>query len=225
MANDLPWFTIVESLGIFSFGVNAMILSVGRGYSPLGTVLVTAASAMGGSTVRDLLLGPEAQPFVWAAAPSLLLATLSFALTYALFAPVRTLIDRRDHFVRQTSEALAFASLTALGAAKATLLLMPVVPFGLWGGAALPMLATVVGMIGSTAGLMLRDILLGETPTVLKEGAGLLEPVLATAIVVAALLAAGTSQPWAVLAGFLVALAIRAPRIWKTRPQRTARPA
>jgi uncharacterized membrane protein YeiH len=225
MAHDLPWFTVAESLGIFSFGVNTMILSVGRGYSPLGTVLVTAASAMGGSTVRDLLLGPAAQPFVWAAAPSLLLITLSFALIYALFAPVRSLIGRRDHFVRQISEALAFASLTALGAAKATLSLLPVVPFGLWGGAALPMLATVVGMIGSTAGLLLRDILLGETPTVLKQGAGLLEPVLATAIVVAALLAAGVPKPWAVFAGFLIALAIRLPRIWATRPRHKVKPA
>lgn len=225
MANDLPWFTLMESLGIFSFGVNAVILAFNRGYSPLGVVLVTAASAMGGSTVRDLLLGPAAQPFVWAAAPSLLLVTLSFAICYALFAPVRTVIDRRDHFVRQTSEALAFASLTALSAAKATTLLMPVVPSGLWGGTALPMLATVVGMIGSTAGLLLRDLLLGGTPSVLQKGVGLLEPVLATAIVVAALLAAGSPKPWAVLAGFLVALAIRVPRIWTTRPRRTAVPA
>jgi uncharacterized membrane protein YeiH len=225
MANDLPWFTLMESLGIFSFGVNAVILAFNRGYSPLGVALVTAASAMGGSTVRDLLLGPAAQPFVWAVAPSLLLVTLSFALCYALFARVRAVIDRRDHFVREASEALAFASLTALGAAKATLLLMPVVPSELWGGAALPMLATVVGMIGSTAGLLLRDILLGETPTVLQKGAGLLEPVLATAIVVAALLAAGVPKPWAILAGFLMALAIRVPRIWITRPRRVARPA
>jgi uncharacterized membrane protein YeiH len=225
MASEFPWFTVVESLGIFSFGVNAVILAFNRGCSALGTVLVTAASAMGGSTVRDLLLGPAAQPFVWATAPSLLLITLSFALTYALFEPVRTVIDKRDHFVRQTSEALAFASLTALGAAKATLLLMPVVPGGLWGGIALPMLAVVVGMIGSTAGMLLRDLLLGETPAVLKKGAGLLEPVLATAIVVAVLLAIGLPKPWAVFAGFLVALAIRFPRIWATRPQRKVRPA
>lgn len=220
MANELPWFTIVESLGIFSFGVNAVILAFNRGYSALGTVLVTAASAMGGSTVRDLLLGPAAQPFVWAQAPSLLLITLSFALFYAVFAPVRAVIDRRDYLVRQTSEVLAFASLTALGAAKATELLMPVVPNGLWGGAALPMLAAVIGMIGSTAGLLLRDLLLGETPAVLMKGAGLLEPVLATALTVAALLAAGVPRPWAVLGGFLVSIAMRGPRIWANRPQR-----
>jgi uncharacterized membrane protein YeiH len=225
MAGDFLWFTVAESLGIFSFGVNAVILAHNRGYSALGTVLVTAASAMGGSTVRDLLLGPAAQPFVWATAPSLLLLTLSFALLYALFAPVRAVIDRRDHFVRQTSEALAFASLTALGAAKATLLLMPVVPGGLWGGIALPMLAVVIGMIGSTAGLLLRDLLLGETPTVLKKGAGLLEPVLATAVVVATLLSIGLPKPWAVLAGFLIALAVRLPRIWATRPRQKVQPA
>jgi uncharacterized membrane protein YeiH len=115
--------------------------------------------------------------------------------------------------------------LTALGAAKATLLLMPVVPGGLWGGIALPMLAVVIGMIGSTAGLLLRDLLLGETPAVLKKGAGLLEPVLATAVIVATLLAAGAPKPWAVLAGFVVALAIRVPRIWATRPQRKVKPA
>jgi uncharacterized membrane protein YeiH len=214
------WFGAAEALGIFSFGVNAAILAQARRLSPLGVVLVTAASAMGGSTVRDLMLGPDAQPFVWARNPALLLSTLSFAFLFALFHPVQKLISRRDYYIKEVAEALAFASLTALGAAKATTLLAPVVEPNAWGWIALPMLAAVVGMIGSTAGLILRDMLLGKTPALLEKGAGLLEPVLATALVVAVLIAADVLRPVAILAGFLLALAIRGTRIWRHRPTR-----
>jgi uncharacterized membrane protein YeiH len=216
----IPWFGAAEALGIFSFGVNAAILAQARGYSPLGVVLVTAASAMGGSTVRDLLLGPEAFPFVWARNPALLLATLSFALLFALFHPVRQIIDRRDYYLKESAEALAFASLTALGAAKATTLLAPIVEPNAWGWISLPMLAAVVGMIGGTAGLILRDVLLDRTPVVLEQGAGLIEPVLATALLVAILIAADVERPIAVLAGFILAMVIRGRRIWRNRPSR-----
>jgi uncharacterized membrane protein YeiH len=218
MSALVQWFGIAESIGIFSFGVNAAMLAQARGYSALGIVLVTAASAMGGSTVRDLLLGPEAQPFLWARSPALLLSTLSFAFLFALLHPVQRLVSRRDFWIKEIAEALAFASLTALGAAKATNLLAPVVQPNAWGWISLPLLGAVIGMIGSTAGLILRDILLGRTPTVLEKGAGLLEPVLAAALVVSVLLAAGVDQPIAVLGGFLVALAIRGRRIWRNRP-------
>lgn len=218
MADPIAWFAAAETLGIFSFGVNAAILAHGKGCSPLGVVLVTAASAMGGSTVRDLLLGPAALPFVWAKSPALLLGTLTCALGYGLFAPVRSVISRRDFYIKEGAEALAFASLTALGAAKATTLLAAVVPGSTWHGVALPILATVIGMIGSTAGLILRDLLLGERPAALTVGAGVLEPVLAGAVGASFLLAAGVDRPWAVLAGFLAALALRVPGAWRRRP-------
>lgn len=218
MADATAWFAIAEALGIFSFGVNAAILAHGKGYSPLGVVLVTASSGMGGSTVRDLLLGPAALPFVWAKAPALLLITLLFSFLYASFAPVRSVISRRDFLIKETAEALAFSSLAAVGAAKATTLLSATVPPGVLGGLALPMLAAVIGMIGSTAGLVLRDLLLFQQPTSLSHGAGILEPALSAALTVAILLAWGIERPWAVLAGFLVALAVRAPVIWRRRP-------
>jgi uncharacterized membrane protein YeiH len=216
----IHWFGIAESIGIFSLGVNAAMLAQARGYSALGIVLVTAASAMGGSTVRDILLGPEAQPFVWARSPALLLTTLTFAYLFALLHPVQKLISKRDYWIKETAEALAFASLTALGAAKATTLLAPVVEPNAWGWIALPLLAAVIGMIGSTAGLILRDVLLGRSPVVVEKGAGTLEPVLAAALAVAILIAAGVAQPIAVLAGFLIALMMRGMRIWRNRPVR-----
>lgn len=218
MADAIAWFAAAESLGIFSLGVNAAILAHGKGYAPLGVVLVTASSAMGGSTVRDLLLGPAALPFVWAKSPALLLLTLIFSFLYASLAPVRSVISRRDFFLRETAETLAFASLAAAGAAKATSLLSETVPSDVLGGLGLPMLAAVIGMIGSTAGLLLRDLMLFQQPGMLKGGSGVLEPAAAAAFLVALLLSWGIERPWAVLAGFLIALAVRAPVVWRRRP-------
>jgi uncharacterized membrane protein YeiH len=225
MSSFIAWFGFAESLGIFSLGVNAAILAHAKGYSPLGVVLVTAASAMGGSTVRDLLLGPAALPFVWAKAPALLLGTLMFSLAYALARPVRAAIARRNLVTKEAAETLAIASLTALGAAKATTLLAPVVPAAEWNGLALPMLASVVGMIGGSSGLILRDLLLGEPPSPLAAGAGLLEPILAGALCCSAMLAFGVERPWAVLCGFLLAFALRVPLVMQRYASTVARSA
>lgn len=214
----LHLFKTLEFVGIFSFAVNAMILAGGRGYSVLGVMLVTAATAIGGSTVRDLLLGPAAQPFGWVAAPGVPLVCLAAATAYGMAPSFAGLLQARDYWVKESAELLALASLAAAGTAKAHQILGPTVPDGLT-GLAHPLLAALVGTIGTSAGLVIRDLMLGRAPVVLQSGTGLLEAIVAGALSVAAAMSLGAERAWALLLGFLAAALVRAVHVWRNRPR------
>lgn len=221
MSAPVQMFAILEFVGIVSFAVNAMMLASDRNYSVLGVALVTSATAIGGSTVRDLLLGPSAQPFPWVLNPSVPLFCILLALLYAAAPRVAETFGRRDYWLKEIAEAVALGSLSSAGAAKAFAVLAPLDPQSTT-GLGLPLLAILVGVIGTSAGLVIRDLLLHRAPVVLQRGTGLLEAILAGALPTAALLALGADKPWAVLAGFLAAFLVRLTHVVRNRPQTKA---
>ncbi len=213
------WFLLIETLGILSFAINAMIVARARSLSTLGIFTCAFAAAMGGGTLRDILLGPQAQPFFWIAFPFYIVAIFVLAVAYATLEPLRGLIGMRDYLVKETAELIALASLGGLGAAKAFNLLSPVVAGGAWGSAQLLILCAFFGAMSAAFGSILRDILLNEFPAALKPGVWTLEALFIGSALLVALRMAGVPAPWALLAGFLTVIAIRAPIIISRRPK------
>ena len=103
------WFIFIETLGILSFAINAMIVAKGKGLSALGVFVCAFATALGGGTLRDILLGPGAQPFFWVAFPFYLVAIFGVSLAYARTDVLRRAIGRRDRVIKETAEAIAAA--------------------------------------------------------------------------------------------------------------------
>lgn len=217
MRSGPEWFIFIETLGIVSFAINAMIVAKDRGLSTLGVFVCAFATALGGGTLRDILLGPEAHPFFWVAFPFYIVAIFVLALAYANLGGVRAVIARRDVLIKESAEMLALASLGALGAAKAFNILSPLVGTGLLAMAQLWILCAFMGAISAAFGGILRDTLINEMPGALRPGVWVLEAVFIGAGVLVALRMADVPQPWTVLAGFIVTLAIRAPVVWKTQ--------
>ncbi len=216
------WFLLIETLGILSFAINAMIIAKGKNLSTLGVFTCAFATALGGGTLRDILLGPQAQPFFWVAFPFYIVAIFVLAVAYANWAPLRGLIAKRDFIVKETAELIALASLGGLGAAKAFTLLSPVVAGGTWGGAQLLILCAFFGAMSAAFGSILRDMLLNEFPSALKPGVWTLEALFLGSALLVGLRMAGVAAPWALLAGFLAVIAIRAPIIMSRRPKPNA---
>ncbi len=117
--------------------------------------------------------------------------------------------------MKETAEAVALASLGALGAAKAFTLLSPVVGSGFMAMLQLWILCAFFGAISAAFGSILRDVLLNEFPSALRPGVFVLEALFVGSAVLAALRMADVSQPVAVLAGFLITLVIRAAVGWR----------
>lgn len=203
------WFIFIETLGILSFAINAMIVAKGKGLSALGVFICAFATALGGGTLRDVLLGPGAQPFFWVAFPFYLVAIFVVSMVYTHTALFRQAIGKRDRLIKESAEAIALASLGVLGAAKAYNLISPSMQAGPMGAAHLWIVCGFMGAIGAAFGSILRDVMLNEFPAALRPGVWVLEALFIGCGVVAALRMADVAQPWAVLAGFLIILVIR----------------
>jgi len=209
MQSSFEWFTLIETVGIISFAVNAMMIAKAGGLSTLGIFICSFVAAFGGGTVRDLLLGPQAQPFFWVANPFYIVAIFTVAIIYANVPQIQKLIERRDVLLKEGSEALAHASLCAGGAAKTYGLLAPGSGDGLLSLSHLWILCAVMGMIASGFGTIIRDVVINEFPKALYPGMWVLEGAFVGSAAVTTMLMLGVERPWAVLVGFLAALGIR----------------
>lgn len=218
------WFILLETLGILSFAINAMIVARDKNLSTLGVFVCAAATALGGGTLRDILLGTAAQPFFWVSFPFYIVAIFAVSVAYANLPLVQAVIARRDFYIKETAEAAALASLGALGAAKAYTLLSPVTGAGMLGAAHLWILAAFMGAVSAAFGSIIRDVLINEFPGALRPGGWVLEALFIGSGVLVALRMLDVPQAWAVLAGFVVTLVIRARVVLAARRAKLAQP-
>jgi uncharacterized membrane protein YeiH len=203
-------FILIETLGIISFAINAMIVAKAKNVSTLGVFFCAALAALGGGTLRDILLGPQALPFFWIAFPFYIVAIFAISVAYANMTTLQTLIGKRDVLIKESAETIALASLGALGAAKTYNLLSPTMGSGFLDVAHILVLCSMMGAISAAFGGILRDIVLNEFPGALKPGVWVLEALFIGALVLALARLAGVPPAWALLAGFIVTLLIRA---------------
>lgn len=209
MRQGPEWFILFETLGLMSFAINAIIVASSKKLSTLGIFTCAVATALGGGTLRDLLLGPAALPFFWVSFPFYIVAIFVVSVAYANLEVVRNVIAKRDVLIRESAETAALASLGALGAAKTYNILAPAVGDGMLAAAQLWILCSFFGAISAAFGSIIRDIVINEFPGSLRPGVWVLEALFIGCGVLAALRMLDVSQPWAVLAGFAVVVAIR----------------
>lgn len=215
------WFLLIETIGLLSFAINAMIVAYDKKLSTLAVFIVAAAAAFGGGTVRDLLLGPEAGPFFWVAHPFYVTLIFVASIAYATTDWFRKAIAKRIEAIKNVAEVTALASLAGIGTAKAyTILAQQVVPNWL-GAVQLVLLSAFLGSATSAAGSVIRDVLLNELPATLKRKAGILEPLLVGSALIAIMLMLGTPKSWALLAGFVTSVGLRALFLWRQNKRET----
>lgn len=183
---------MIQAIDLFGVGVFAIsgALVAGRKQMDLfGVVVLAIITGIGGGTLRDLLLGV---PVYWVHQPVYIAVGIGAALATAASARFWT-IGRLPLLL---ADAIGLAFFCVLGAAKA-----------LQTGAS-PGIVTLMGVMTGIVGGVIRDMLSGEVPLVLRHdlyatcavlGAGLFE----------ILIAVGAPTEVAVWMGLLSALALR----------------
>src|SRR3954471_7416669 len=176
---DLPGFdpTLIlwlNLVGTFVFGLSGGGAGVRARLDVFGVIVLSAVVALAGGVIRDLLIGtPPATFRDWR-----YLAAAGAAGLVCIFAA--SLLDRVQRGV-QVFDAMGLAVFCVAGASKAT-------DFGLG-----PVQAVILGAITGIGGGMLRDILLGETPTVLRRELYAIPALLGACVMVAAQRAGSSS--------------------------------
>jgi uncharacterized membrane protein YeiH len=160
----LLWLNL---LGTFVFGLSGGLAAVRARLDVFGVVVLAGVVGLAGGIIRDLLIGTPPETFRdWR-----YLAAVGAAGLVSFFAA--SPLDRLQRWVL-VFDAMGLAVFCVTGASKAA-------NFGLG-----PVQAVVLGAITGVGGGMLRDILLGETPTVLRHELYAIPALLGAAVVVAA---------------------------------------
>ena len=147
---DLGSFvTWCDYLGTLAFAISGIRLAAGKGFDWFGAYVVGFVTAVGGGTIRDILL--DIKPF-WLVQPSYLIIT-ALGLVF-------TIIFRRQ--VVRLNHSLFFFDAVGLG-------LFVVVGVAKSYAAAFPWwVAIVMGTVTGSFGGLIRDILISETPLIFR---------------------------------------------------------
>lgn len=146
----------------------------------IGFGFVACLTAVGGGTLRDLLL--DRNPLFWIAEPSYLAAATCAALV--VFFTAHLMESRLTWLIWLDAFALSVA--VAAGAGGAMSLDQPA------------SIVLIMGVITGTMGGLLRDVVLGEVPLVLKQGELYVTAAFGGAAA-ALVMSQVTSNPWLIL--------------------------
>lgn len=179
--------------GLSAVAVNALtgVLDAGRKQMDLiGVVMVGAATALGGGTVRDMLLG---RPVFWIADQVYLIVAL--VTTLIVFFAVRNL--RLPPRLFLLPDAFGLALFSIVGTQVALEWQAP------W------LVASLLGMITGVVGGVLRDVLCNEVPLIFVRGELYASAAWAGALALTGLQALGVSPVIGAWAGMTTVLVIR----------------
>ncbi|MBA6329025.1 trimeric intracellular cation channel family protein [Colwellia sp. MB02u-6] len=141
----------LDLFGVIVFAFSGALMAGRYKLDPFGVVVLSAVTAIGGGTIRDVILQT---PVFWVENPVYLYVILATAVLTIIFIRCPKRIPKRLLLV---SDAFGLALFAVLGTEKALSL-----------GAAVPV-AIVMGTMSGVAGGMIRDVLCNVIPMILRK--------------------------------------------------------
>ena len=180
----------MEMVGVAVFAASGALAARGRGLDLLGVIVVAAITAIGGGTLRDLLL--DRHPIFWITDTRYLLVITGAALLTVAWARVRS----PPLTALLVADALGLALFALSGAQLAEAARVP------------PLIVVMMGTMTGVAGGILRDVITAQVPLILRR------EIYATAAIVGiatylALQALGLSRDVAFGTGMMVVAGLR----------------
>lgn len=141
----------LDLFGIIVFAFSGALMAGRYKLDPFGVVVLASVTAVGGGTIRDVILQA---PVFWVEKPYYLYVVLATALLTIILIREPKLIPKRFLLI---ADAFGLALFAVLGTQKSLDL-----------GAAIPV-AIVLGTITGVAGGMIRDVLCNVIPMILRQ--------------------------------------------------------
>lgn len=186
-----------ETVGVAVFALSGALVAARKGMDPFGFALLAAVTGVGGGTLRDLLLGTR--PVFWVGDPSDVIVCLVVAGVIFCLGPRRVGIFDGGKRGRALlwADALGLALFAVVGTGKALAAGVPAIS------------AIALGTVTATFGGIIRDMLAGTTPLVLRQEIYVTAAALGAGVMVG-LQALGLDPVACGVAGFAAAFALRA---------------
>ena len=158
----------LDLVGVFAFALSGGLVAVKKRLDLFGVLVLSGAAALGGGVLRDVLIGDL--PPVGISDWRLLTSALVAGLVTFLYHPG---VERISRFVR-VLDAAGLAVFAIGGSLKAL------------GAGMDPLTSVIVGGITAVGGGIVRDVLAGQVPEVLRREMYALPALLGSALVVTA---------------------------------------
>jgi uncharacterized membrane protein YeiH len=142
---------LLDLCGVAVFAVSGALAAGRKSLDLLGVFVIAVVTAIGGGTIRDLLLARH--PIFWIADPTYLAVISAAALLTILYARSRPAPGNS----LLVADALGLALFTILGARVAE------------GAGLSPIIVVIMGTLTGVAGGVLRDVLSAEVPLILRR--------------------------------------------------------
>jgi uncharacterized membrane protein YeiH len=197
----LNWVTlhVLDLVGVAVFAVSGALAAGRKALDLFGVLVIAALTAVGGGTIRDLLL--DRHPIFWIADPTYLIVIGTAALLTLLYVRIRPPPGN----ALSLADALGLALFSLSGAQIA-------VAEGLS-----PIIAVLMGTITGVAGGVLRDVLCAEIPLILRRDIYATAAIAGISFYLTAE-ALGVPRLWAFALGTSVVVALRVSAIvWGLR--------
>lgn len=187
---------VFDFIGVAVFAVSGALAAGRKHMDLLGVVVLALVTAIGGGTIRDVLLGRH--PIFWLANGQYLIVITVAALATVAYTRWR----HPPSSALLVADALGLALFSIAGAQIAER-----AGISMAGG-------IVLGTITGSAGGAVRDVLSAEIPLVLRRGNLYATAAIAGTAMYFALVALGVVRPLASLAGMVIIAALRFASIW-----------
>jgi len=142
--------SVIDYVGTFAFAISGIRLASAKKFDWFGAYVVGLVTAIGGGTLRDVLLNET--PF-WMSQPSYLIVTAAALLSVILFG--KYLIRLSNTFF--IFDAVGLGLFVVVGIEKSL-----DAGFSFW-------VAIMMGMITGSVGGVIRDILINEVPLIFRK--------------------------------------------------------
>ncbi|WP_043112551.1 trimeric intracellular cation channel family protein [Solimonas flava] len=192
---SLSLVRILDFAGVGVFAVSGALAAGRKRLDLFGVVVIATVTAIGGGTLRDLLMN---RTVFWFADPAYLIAIFVAAPLTMLYVRYRHPPEKQ----LEIADALGLAMFSISGARIAE-------------NAQLPgLIAVVIAVITGTFGGVVRDVLCNEIPMILRRGQMYASAVVAGALSYVLLQRLGLDRDLAAFAGMALIAALRLAAIW-----------
>ena len=148
---SIDFIEIIDFVGTFAFAISGIRLASAKRFDWFGAYVVGAATAIGGGTLRDLMLGHH--PIFWMEDGTYLLCTGLALLWVIIFR--KNLVHMHNTFF--VFDAIGLALFTVVGIQKTMDCQLPI-----WVG-------LIMGTVTGAAGGVIRDVLINEEPLIFRK--------------------------------------------------------
>jgi uncharacterized membrane protein YeiH len=189
---------ILQLLGVAVFAASGALAAGRKRMDVLGVTVLAIVTAIGGGTIRDVLL--DLRPVFWIARPVYVLVSIAAALATLLYAQYR----HPPRHALAIADALGLGLFTIGGAQIAEQAVVS------------PLVIVLMATITGVAGGVIRDVLSAEIPFVLRKGQLYATASIAGAAFYLLLSATGVARPIAAPIGMATIVTIRiAAILWR----------